>query len=1221
MTRVNLPKFYLLKASLLCLISGLSIANISLAQEVKLGLPLGHTDGIITGYFDKTGKQILTGSNDKTARLWDVETGKLLQIFNGHFSYVWSAMFDSESKIVITNSYDGSAKFWDVESGELLKSFDGHAGSVETSCFRSEENLLLTGSADFTAKLWDVSSGTAIQTYSGHEDAVVGAAFHPSMELVLTASDDGTARTWNIHNGKLKTTLTHKDAVNSAVFNKNGDMILTSSSDSTAAIWNSKNGKLLKQFFGHTDKVISAVFGPNEKILLTASYDNTVRIWDVRTGAPLHVLEGHDGVVDSAIFDNNGSRILTASWDKTAKLWDVETGTEIKSFIGHKSSVRSAIFSPNENNILTVSSDKSARVWDVSSGNCLRSFKGYTGEVNSAEFDATGQSFVSSYADKTARVWNTIDGKLNAVLEGHRGNVSGAKFSSGGNYILTSSWDGSSKLWNSKTGEILKFLGSHNRAITSAIFGPDDLTILTSSWDKTAKLWDVETSNLLQTFKGHSDWVWSIDMDMDGKKIATASSDDTAKIWDLETGDCNFTYLGHKSAVRFVRFLDKGKIISSSADKKIKIWDVKTGETLKTFIGHKGRVNDVIVSQNGNYILSASDDNYVRLWSLESAKELRRIGGHFDEINSIVFHPKDNTIMTASKDGSIKIFSLDKEETTIRHFIFEDNPEKWLHLHPTGLFDASPEAMKLMYWTKGSEIIEFEQLKERYWLPGLWKKVMAGEILPDVRDMDEYQLTPEVELGKIVEGKLPIHLTKREGGYGKVSVFLNGKRIIDDVRGSEFDNTEERQTLYLKVDDHPYLVDGDNEIGVKASGKDEYFGQGRGAKAILTVDKDEVPEPQFFGVILGVSEYANAEINLKYPAQDATSIYKAVEKGASNLFEEKRTFMYKLTSDEGLKPTKRNIENTFKEIAEKANAEDIIFIYMAGHGITWGGLQGDFHYLTLEATSANKEVYNDKAIRDTRTVSTKDLKNWLKDIAAQKRVVVIDACGSGKAVENIKLARNDDPSKKKALDRMADDAGTSIISGSAADAVSYESSRFGQGLLTYTILQGIRGAQQLEDNKLVDIIPIMSFAEKEVPKLAESLGGIQQPDIFLESGAVYIGILDKEERKEIPLAKPKEVFVRSSFLSSDSFDDKLSLTELVDKELSTISAIGVDADLVFFDTPDFPDSCKLSGIYKQTKDGLELQMKQKCGDSELKSTIKANDTEMLVEQIMDFLKY
>ena len=128
----------------------------------------------------------------------------------------------------------------------------------------------------------------------------------------------------------------------------------------------------------------------------------------------------------------------------------------------------------------------------------------------------------------------------------------------------------------------------------------------------------------------------------------------------------------------------------------------------------------------------------------------------------------------------------------------------------------------------------------------------------------------------------------------------------------------------------------------------------------------------------------------------------------------------------------------------------------------------------------------------------------------------------------------------KALDRMKDRAGMHIITGCAADAVSYEASRYGQGVLTYSIIESIRGAA-LRNNRFIDIGLLFQYARDRVPFLAEGIGGIQKPQVFSPYGAQSfdIGEMTSEDVAAVKLSPVNPVFIRSNFQDEVEPDDVL----------------------------------------------------------------------------------
>jgi WD40 repeat protein len=1231
------------------------------SQELYLGLPLGHNSSVNSVIFSQDGKSILTASMDGTARLWDISSGKLIHTLKGHDSSVNSAVFSPDGKSILTASTDKTARTWNIDSGKLLHTLEGHSDYVSSAVFSSNGKRILTASFDQTARIWDASSGILLFTLEGHTNRITSAIFSPDGKSILTASTDETARIWDTSSGKLLHTLEgHSDYVSSAVFSPDGKSILTASFDQTARLWNTSSGKLLHILKGHDSSVNSVAFSPDSKSILTASYDNTARLWDTPSGKLMQTFEGHTSDVNSAVFSPDGKNILTASDDATARLWNATSGKQLHTLQGYTDRVNSAVFSPDGKNILTASFDnpqlwdtytgkllltleghtdratailspdgkiilsaswyETVRLWDISSGKLLHTIEGHTSKVNSVIFGPDGKRILTASVDKTARIWDTSSGKLLYTLGGHNDWVYSAVFSPDGKSISTASFDETVRLWESSSGKLLHTLKGHTSRVYSVVFSPDGKSILTTSKDKTARIWDTSSGKLLHTLEGHNNYISSAIFSPDGKSILTASKDETARLWGASSGELLHTLEGHTGWVKSAVFSPEGKrILTASEDKSARIWDASSGKLLHILVGHTSKVNSAVFSPDGKVILTASWDKSARLWTASSGKLLHSLEGHAGWVSSAVFSPDKKRVLTASWDGSIIIWDVITGKQLIRHFIFDKDPKKWVHLHSSGLFDASPEAMKMMYWTKGLEVIEFAQLKDRYWVPGLWEKVIKEEPLPDVQDMQELKLQPVVEINEIIDGKLPIKLTKRDGGYGKVSIWINGKEVINDARGDALDTSKAEQTIYYSIKNHPYLKDT-NIIEVKASSADGFV-QGRGVDFEFFLEQEEQEKPTFYGIIVGVDDYINDAIDLKYPGKDAESISKAVELGAQNLFGTDQQYVYSITSSGDTRPNKENIKNIFDEVAGKAKAQDVLLVYLSGHGITLGGdMNGDFHFLTADATAANKDAYRDPMIRENNTISTAELVEWIKAIPALKQVMIIDACGSGKAVDNLIAARDVESSQVKAIDRMKDRTGMYIISGCAADAVSYEASQYGQGLLTYSILQAMKGAA-LKENKYVDVFTILDHAREMVPTLAEGLGGIQVPQLLIPKGGSFdIGILEEEEDKAaIILAEPKQVYIRSMLLDKTKFRDVLEISKRLNEELSTLASKGSQSDIIFFDAEEYASSCQITGGYKQTDNGITLDMTILCGQEEQLHTVKANDVNELISKVLEIV--
>ncbi|MBV9490222.1 MAG: WD40 repeat domain-containing protein, partial [Verrucomicrobia bacterium] len=194
------------------------------------------------------------------------------------------AAFSPDGTRVLTASADKTAKLWEAASGKLLASLD-HRGEVSKAAFSPDGTRILTASADHRARLWGAASGKLIASF-GHQDEVSEAVFSPDGARILTASADNTAKLWDAASGKLMASFAHQANVYHGAFSPDGARILTASADNTADLWDAASGKLLASFT-HQDTVRWAAFSPDGAWVLTASWDKTAKLWDVATPAGL----------------------------------------------------------------------------------------------------------------------------------------------------------------------------------------------------------------------------------------------------------------------------------------------------------------------------------------------------------------------------------------------------------------------------------------------------------------------------------------------------------------------------------------------------------------------------------------------------------------------------------------------------------------------------------------------------------------------------------------------------------------------------------------------------------------------------------------------------------------------------------------------------------------------------------------------------------------------
>jgi WD40 repeat protein len=618
----------------------------------------GHVRAVA---FDPKGELALTGSEDNTARLWDVRSGELVGRPMQHIGAVMVVAFDQKDDLVVTGSEDQTARLWNARTGEPVGKPMQHQGAVRAVAFDPRGERVVTGSLDKTARLWNARSGDPVGRPMQHGDLVIAVAFDPTGERVVTGSEDYTARLWNASSGEpIGRPMQHDNAVLVAACDPKGELLVTGSRDKTARLWDARDGRPIGRPMAHDAPVWAAAFDTKGELLVTGSGDNKARLWNARTGEPVGKPMPHDGPVKAVAFDPSGERVATGSLDKTVRLWNAKTGDPIGGPMRHDGPVTAVAFDAKGERIITGSEDGTARLWDARASEPIEKPMQHDGPVMAVAFDPSGELVATGSEDNKARLWSRRTAEPVGTPMQHHGPVVAIAFDRKGERVVTGSWDRTARLWDTRTSEPIGQPMQHDARVVAVAFDRKGDRVVTGSKDKTARLWNAHTGEPVGKPMQHDGSVVAVAFDPTGERVVTGSEDNTARLWNAGTGEPVGNPMHHLDAVVAVAFAPNGERVATGAawkDRTARLWNAGTGEPIGKPMRHESDLTTVAFDPTGERVVTGSMDNTARLWDARTGEPVGTPMQHRGPVTAIAFDHQGKLLATGSQDNTVRLWS------------------------------------------------------------------------------------------------------------------------------------------------------------------------------------------------------------------------------------------------------------------------------------------------------------------------------------------------------------------------------------------------------------------------------------------------------------------------------------------------------------------------------------------------------------------------------------
>lgn len=1073
---------------------------VSLAQEMKLGLPKGHLSSVSSSKLIQNSKLLISTSDDGSIAVWDFNSERLLyQLYHkkNTKSYNLKSEVSPNEELAVTWEWgENLINVWDIKAGKLKFNININNTNTEVSNennknlildnkyvqdvkFDQKEGLLIVADSDNKVTFWNTIDGQKQNEINSKIDYIQSINVCKKNQLILVSGDSIT-EIWSLKNDKLIQTFSSFCKNTKPKFSNDGKYIAFESLEHTIKILQIDNSKIIYEFTPeltnniYAEKIIE--FSPNDKyVACISTEDEIIKIWNLETGKLNYILDEHLKSVNSIKFSHNEKFLVSASMDGTAIIWQLGEEIQFKVLDGHTQTVNEALFSVDDKYIITSSYDATIKVWDYFTTNNPKTFKDITKSVNSLEFFVDSSYFITGGNYLSAIIWDLYTGKINQNLE-HDYPVIKTELIQSEKKLLTTTpeyltfWNLESntkekkfhsKLYSNITMESSKYIKENDNEYVLTLFG-----------DETKLLWNINTNeekftllNPISNFSPNNTYYFQYD---------TYSR---LKLFNTENDSLINTFISSSP----MGYFNKSEEFIATVDfNKILIWNVLNGKLLNTLEGHESKINDIKFSKNGKYIVSASNDGSIIFWDYKTGNEIIRLF-IFNQIDYLWLLPNGN--YHASKGAASKLFykhnlkTIGFEQLDVKY----NRPDKVLEVLGN-ITDSKNEPLIKAYkkaWQKRIRKLEVDttSFKHGFSVP---KSDFTN------RDDIAYQQN---------NGELELHIKALDSTYllDRYNVWVNEVPIYG-LNGVSIKN---KKTHIFDVVTSVKLSKGINKIETSVlsnNGVESY----RRPLYVNYTPKKEIKEKLYF-VGIGIDKYEEKGNDLKYSVKDIRDLSVRLKEKFNNQIEIDTLFNQNVTIS--------NIKK-LKDHLQKSKVDDKVIISFSGHGL----LSKDLDYY-LGTYNINFEE------PDKNGLPYEVLENLLDGISSRKKLLLIDACHSGEVdkdeveaiakVENEKQGlkgsiavkskktklgmKNSFELMKELFNNIDRATGATVVSAAAGTQFAQERATLKNGVFTYCILKQLEEKESITVNELKDAVST---------KVQEITNGLQQPTSRNETIAI-----------------------------------------------------------------------------------------------------------------------
>lgn len=756
--------------------------------------------------------------------------------------------------------------------------------------------------------------------------------------------------------------------------------------------------------------------------------------------------------------------------------------------------------------------------------------------VTSVDYSRDGKSVISGGMDQATRLWDLVEAKQTMLFKGDA-QIRSVAFSSDGKTVASAS--DVITLWDISTGKSIQQINGvgggmgvkgarHDRISFSSdgryILGGD-----TGLVGRALRLWDMQSNSVV--FEKEFKDFYSGQISQNGKYVVRCGfptnfmGEQTGAsflgVFDIATGNelwrktfefngsCNkeiFSPDGQQ--ILIISNQQSGGLIKTGLVTSFKLFDTATGRQIKE-IGHitfsgglfsefnvlYNAVEAIAFSPDGKSFLSGAVNGHYQLWDVASGTMIRPLkivdetAGSIQVVApSIAFSPDGRTVVVNSV-AATRLFDVSTGDELATMIGFEDG--EWLVTTPSGYYNSSEKGDQYLSVTVGGKPYTISQLRESFYRPDLVKIALAGQHIEGLKKIADIKPPPSVAIintpASVSSDQITVSLEVKDqgGGIGDVRLYLNGTAVVLDQGSRALKLRTESPNLARTFSYPLQLISGKNSLRAIAFNADNTM---QSTDALFEIDaQTAVKKPALHALVVGIQEYENPKLTLKYPVADANLFADTLKERAAGLFDS--ITITRLTTRQ--ETTSASITAALNKMRTEVGPNDLFVFYVASHGTVD---DGEYFLITSNVGATSTE----KLKRDA--LSQNSLKELLSNIPAAKKLIVLDTCNAGKLGDAIQMAMlTRGMSEDTAFKVLSRAVGSTILSAANSQQEALEGYR-DHGLFTYVISEGLKGKADLDKDGFIKTTELANYIEDEVPDLAEKVFHHKQYPVASPSG-------------------------------------------------------------------------------------------------------------------------